>query len=97
MFDVKILESRAKSIYKLKNIKLLKRNITGLREVEILKKHWDFSQEKKQTERKKLSCSVSGVRSDSKVREHRSLWYKIPSIDFCDRSSFTDASVAKSF
>ena len=52
MFDVKILESRAKSIYKFKNIKLLKRNITGLREVEILKKHRDFSQEKKQTERK---------------------------------------------
>ena len=37
MFDVKILESRAKLIYKLKNIKILKRNITGLREVEILK------------------------------------------------------------
>ena len=52
MFDVKILESRAKSIYKLKNIKILKRNISGLREVEILKKHRDFSQEKKQTERK---------------------------------------------
>ena len=52
MFDVKILESRAKSIYKLKNIKLLKRHITGLREVEILKKHRDFSLEKKQTERK---------------------------------------------
>ena len=53
MFDVKILESRAKSIYKLKNITILKRNITGLREVEILKKkHRDFSQEKKQTERK---------------------------------------------
>ena len=53
MFDVKILESRAKSIYKLQSIKLLKRNITGLRDVEILKKHRDFSQEKKQTERKK--------------------------------------------
>ena len=52
MFDVKILESRAKSIYKLKNIKILKRNITGLREVEILKKHRNFSQEKKLTERK---------------------------------------------
>ena len=52
MIDVKILESRAKSIYKLKNIKILKRNISGLREVEILKKHRDFSQEKKLTERK---------------------------------------------
>ena len=52
MFDVKILESRAKSIYKLKNIKILKRNITGLREVEILKKHRDYSQDKKQTGRK---------------------------------------------
>ena len=52
MFDVKILESRTKLIYKLKNIKILKRNITGLREVEILKNHRDFSQEKKQTERK---------------------------------------------
>ena len=53
MFDVKILESRTKSIYKLMNIKILKRNITGLREVEILrKKHRDLSQEKKQTERK---------------------------------------------
>ena len=29
---MKILKSRAKSFYKLKNIKLLKRNITGLRE-----------------------------------------------------------------
>ena len=34
---MKILESRAKSIYKLKNIKILKRNNTGLLEVEILK------------------------------------------------------------
>ena len=32
---MKILESRAKSFYNLKNIKILKRNITGLREVEI--------------------------------------------------------------
>ena len=46
MFDLKILESRARSIYKLKNIKILKRNITGLREVEILKKHRDYSQKK---------------------------------------------------
>ena len=53
MFDLKILESRAKSIYRLTNIKILKRNITELREVEILKKkRRDFSQEKKQTERK---------------------------------------------
>ena len=52
MFDVKILESRAKSIYKIKNIKILKRNISGLHEVEILKNHRVFSQEKKQTERK---------------------------------------------
>ena len=35
VFDVKILESREKSFYKLMNIKILKRNITGLREVEI--------------------------------------------------------------
>ena len=34
MFDVKILESHAKLFYKLKNIKSLKRNITGLREDE---------------------------------------------------------------
>ena len=53
VFDVKILEGRAKSIYKLKNIKILKRNITGLREVKILgKKNRDSLQEKKQTERK---------------------------------------------
>ena len=31
---MKIIESRAKSFYKLKNIKILKRNINGLREVE---------------------------------------------------------------
>ena len=36
-FCVKIFESRAKSFYKLTSIKILKRNITGLREVEILK------------------------------------------------------------
>ena len=48
VFDVKILESRAKSFYKLKNIKLLKRNITGLCEVENLKiTYREFSQEKK--------------------------------------------------
>ena len=34
VFDVKILESCAKSFYKLKNVKILKHNITGLREVE---------------------------------------------------------------
>ena len=34
---MKILESRAKLFYNLKNIKILKRNITGLREVEIMK------------------------------------------------------------
>ena len=55
---MKILESRAKSFYKLKNVKLLKSYITGQREAEILnkkkntKKHRDFSQEKKQMERK---------------------------------------------
>ena len=37
VFDVKILGSRVNSFYKLKNIKILKRNITGLREDEILK------------------------------------------------------------
>ena len=37
VFDVKILESRAKSFYNLKNIKILKRNIAGLREIEIMK------------------------------------------------------------
>ena len=31
---MKILESRAKSFYKLKNIKILRRDITGPREVE---------------------------------------------------------------
>ena len=60
---MKILESRAKSFYKLKNVKLLKRYVTGQREAEILNKktqkknknkHRDFSQEKKQMERKKM-------------------------------------------
>ena len=50
---MKILESRAKSIYKLRTIKILKRNITGLLEVEILKTTYkDFSQETKQTDGK---------------------------------------------
>ena len=60
---MKILENRAKPFYKLKIIKILKRNITGLREDEILKITQDFSQEKKQTERKNDT-----VRSDSIVR-----------------------------
>ena len=91
MLDVKIHESRAKSIYKLKNIKILKRNITGLREIEILKKkHRDFSQE--YTEQKNDLFRFLAF----EVRDYRSLWYKIPSIDFCDRSFFADASVAKS-
>ena len=34
---MKILESRAKLFYNLKTIKILKRNITGLRQVEIMK------------------------------------------------------------
>ena len=59
------------------------------------KKHRDFSQEKKRTERK--DDTVLFLSFDSIVRDHRSLRYKIPSIDFCYRSSFADASVAKSF
>ena len=100
VFDVKILESRAKSFYKLKNVKLLKRYITGQREAEILNKKTHTKKKtlglftRKETDGAKKCCSVSGV---SKVWDHRSLRYKIPSIDFGYRSSFADASVAKSF
>ena len=40
VLDVKILESCAKSFYKFQNIIFLKGNITGLRDVEILKITW---------------------------------------------------------
>ena len=49
---MKILESLAKSFYKLKNIKILKLNITGLREVETMKITLGLFTKKKQTERK---------------------------------------------
>ena len=62
----------------------------------------DFSQgkkkkKKKKTERKNDTVRFFGVRSDFVVRDHRSLWYKIPSIAFCDRTFFADDSVAKYF
>ena len=53
---MKILESRAKSIYK-----ILKRNITGLPEVEILKKTKGLFTRKGTDATKKCTCSVSGV------------------------------------
>ena len=96
-YDVKILESRAKSFYKLVNIKILKRNITGLREVKILKLPLGLFTRKEIGGTKKIICSVSGVRSNSIVWDHCSHRHKIPSIEFCYPSSFVNASVTKSF
>ena len=59
MLDVKILESRAKSIYKLKNIKILKRNITGLREIEILKKNIGTFHKKRNIRYEKMTSFTS--------------------------------------
>ena len=58
---MQILESRAKSFYRIVNIKLLKRNITALRKVEILKITLGLFTRKETDGTKKRYCSVSGV------------------------------------
>ena len=62
---MKILESHAKSFCKLKNIKILKQNITGLREVKNTEKNIATFRKRRNRRNEKWRRSVSGIRSDS--------------------------------
>ena len=72
---------------------ILKRYITGLRKVKTLKitqGHFTI----KETGGTKNKMILFGFWHSKGAHRFR---HKIPSIDFCDRSSVADASVAKSF